>query len=105
MIICILIICNIYFVLTIIEFIADLMGATDFFSHDLALIPFSQIPLSFQTSPTPIKTIVDSVLNENKDDEEIDKSVLDENSMVQPVTPQKVLLTSTNPASPKTVHF
>ncbi len=29
------------------------MGATDFFSHDLALIPWSQIPLTFQTKPTP----------------------------------------------------
>ena len=34
------------------EFIADLIGAVDFFSHDLILIPWSQIPTTYQTVPT-----------------------------------------------------
>lgn len=45
------------------EFISDLIGAVDFFSHDLILIPWSQIPSTFQTVPTQ------KTLEEDEDEE------------------------------------
>ena len=37
------------------EFISELIGATDFFSYDLILIPWSQIPPTYQTKPSENK--------------------------------------------------
>jgi len=39
------------------EMIANLLGAVDFFSYDLILIPWSQIPPAFQTESTVVETI------------------------------------------------
>lgn len=50
------------------EFISELMGAIDFFSHDLALIPRSQIPTSFQTVPT-VKNVQESSEEEESDED------------------------------------
>lgn len=54
------------------EFIANLIGAVDFFSHDLILIPWSQIPSTYQTTPTVVPKIEngdgDGESNENSED-------------------------------------
>jgi hypothetical protein len=47
------------------EFISNLIGAVDFFSHDLILIPWSQIPTTYQTAPTPV-----APAEEEEDEEE-----------------------------------
>jgi len=52
------------------EFISNLIGAVDFFSHDLILIPWSQIPSTYQTTPTPVA--VDEECDLEGDEEEED---------------------------------